>query len=57
MYSSYPLSDLLAQRDVLIRDLLDEVGVWIIKHDMEVLHSMDRLEYLPILEPDDLFSS
>jgi hypothetical protein len=49
------LSHLLAQRDITICNLLDEHRVCIIEHDVEVLHSMNRLQPSPVLEPDNLF--
>ena len=46
--------NLLAQRDVSIGDLLHELRVRFVQHDVEVLHGMNRFQRLPILKPDDL---
>lgn len=35
-------------------NLLDEVHIWGMQHDMEMLDPMDRLQRPPILEPDDI---
>ena len=44
----------LAGGNIAIGDLLDKPHVWVMQHDMEMLDPMDRLQRLPVPEPDDL---
>ena len=48
-----------AHRNIAFRDLLNEVCVRVVEHNMEMLHGVYRFQRTPILEPDDLdgFSS
>lgn len=45
---------LFTLRHVAVCNLLDELGVWVEEHDVEVLHGMNRLQSGPVLEPHDL---
>lgn len=38
-------------RNITVRDVLDEVGIRIVQHDVEVLDGMHALQTLPVLEP------
>jgi hypothetical protein len=38
-------------RNIAVRNLLDELGIRIVQHDVEVLDSMHALQTLPVLEP------
>lgn len=40
--------------NVAVGDVLDEIHVWVVQHDMKVLYCMDGLQRTPVLEPDNL---
>jgi hypothetical protein len=44
------------QWSIAVGNQLDELRVWIIQHDMKVLDSVDALQALPVLEPDDVLA-
>lgn len=44
----------LALRDVPVGDLADKSRVGVEQHDMKVFNSVNRLQTIPVLEPDDL---
>lgn len=43
-----------AHSNIPIRGVLNVVHIRIIQHDVEMLHSLDRFQRTPILEPNDL---
>lgn len=51
-----PILRPLSQRHISVGDLLHKLHVRVVKHDVEVLDRVHRLEGLPVLEPDDLFA-
>lgn len=41
--------------NVAIGDLFDEIDVWVVQHDVEMLDGMDALQALPVFEPYHIF--